>query len=687
MAVIQYAELFAGVGGFREGIRQADSACQQVGDGDSSPSSTSSAVGSESQLSSVKGDGEQQGRAASGVGSGGISAEASESEQSPKRRYNFNCVYANEFDRHAAAVYRFAWQADKELIEGDVREQDTAKVPEIDFLTAGFPCQDFSVAGLRAGLAGTRGSLFFEVSRILRAKKPRHFLLENVKGLLSSKVSLTFDAISPILVAEIVGGTQWEKSFTPKNNWIMFAENMRQYIVERLPDVWASMNQQSVISLTDASEFNYAMRETSVERGLLANLRYYAMQVLLMLRKQNSCHNANSMPSLLNVGGLDSSLDALCCLESFCQVDIGLLDALVGQLKDAGLLLSDCLDESYYHLRSFITSTAINKMIVQKTSLYVQELLIIGFIIKQVKCSSNFWKLVSSVSVRKKESTFYVGAFYIVLQELGDAGYRVEWEVLNSTCWVPQNRERVFFVGHLRTEPRRTVFPLREDDGVYPEASGQDNVANCIDSNYWKGWLDKGQRTMVIDARHPRMSNNPVRVYAEAYALQSNQYKEPPIVIQRRDGWGASVASNVSGTLPGQGGTGGVDRTPIVSVVGHSRSNQKNDAGKIDIEYHLKDAVGSLKQPSGNQQDYVAGGQRFRRLTPLECERLQGWPDNHTALGLYRASDLPKSKRNGDEYILQPVADTQRYRMTGNGVTSDCVREIVKKMIQVGCFE
>jgi len=70
----------------------------------------------------------------------------------------------------------------------------------------------------------------------------------------------------------------------------------------------------------------------------------------------------------------------------------------------------------------------------------------------------------------------------------------------------------------------------------------------------------------------------------------------------------------------------------------------------------------------------------------VECERLQGWPDNHTALGLYRTEDLPKSKRSEDEYTLMPVADSNRYRMTGNGVTADVVREVIKKMIKVGCF-
>lgn len=102
------------------------------------------------------------------------------------------------------------------------------------------------------------------------------------------------------------------------------------------------------------------------------------------------------------------------------------------------------------------------------------------------------------------------------------------------------------------------------------------------------------------------------------------------------------------------------------------------------------DTAPTLTRPrdeNGKSQLLPIGYRRFRRLTPTECERLQGWPDLHTAIGLYRSSDLPKSRRNGDEYTMGLVSDTQRYRMTGNGVTADVVREIVKKMIRVGCFE
>jgi len=124
---------------------------------------------------------------------------------------------------------------------------------------------------------------------------------------------------------------------------------------------------------------------------------------------------------------------------------------------------------------------------------------------------------------------------------------------------------------------------------------------------------------------------------------------------------------------------------------GASHNYQKvalpDSAMSLDQDGYLRLTGARPRDENGKPQLLPIGYRRFRRLTPVECERLQGWNDDHTVIGLYRATDLPKSRRNGDEYILDLVADTNRYKMTGNGVTADVVREIVKKMIIRGCFD
>lgn len=91
-------------------------------------------------------------------------------------------VWANEIDKDACKTYRHNF-GDKYLVEGDIKLVDPNDIPDIDILNGGFPCQAFSVAGYRKGFEDERGNLFFEIERILKVKKPRAILLENVKNL------------------------------------------------------------------------------------------------------------------------------------------------------------------------------------------------------------------------------------------------------------------------------------------------------------------------------------------------------------------------------------------------------------------------------------------------------------------------------------------------------------------------
>lgn len=95
------------------------------------------------------------------------------------------CVYANDYDRFACQVYRRHWP-DGTLHEGDIREVQPADLPDADILCGGFPCQDLSVAGKRAGIGGERSGMFWELMRLVRAKRPTVVFLENVPGLFSS---------------------------------------------------------------------------------------------------------------------------------------------------------------------------------------------------------------------------------------------------------------------------------------------------------------------------------------------------------------------------------------------------------------------------------------------------------------------------------------------------------------------
>lgn len=108
------------------------------------------------------------------------------------------CIGYSEIDKYA--IQTFQERFGKEIKNyGDATTINTSELPDFDLLVGGFPCQAFSIAGKRAGFEDTRGTLIFDVVRVLRDKRPRHFVLENVKGLLSHEGGKTFAAILEVL--------------------------------------------------------------------------------------------------------------------------------------------------------------------------------------------------------------------------------------------------------------------------------------------------------------------------------------------------------------------------------------------------------------------------------------------------------------------------------------------------------
>ncbi|EKY5815561.1 DNA (cytosine-5-)-methyltransferase [Escherichia coli] len=108
-----------------------------------------------------------------------------------------NVVFSSEWDKFAQKTYHANYG---ETPEGDITLIDEKKIPDHDILVGGFPCVAFSKAGLKKGFDDTRGTLFFDIARILDEKKPRAFLLENVKHLKGHDKGRTFDIIQRTLL-------------------------------------------------------------------------------------------------------------------------------------------------------------------------------------------------------------------------------------------------------------------------------------------------------------------------------------------------------------------------------------------------------------------------------------------------------------------------------------------------------
>lgn len=106
------------------------------------------------------------------------------------------CVGYSEIDKYAINTYEEHYEHRN---FGNATTINERELPDFDLLVGGFPCQAFSVAGKRHGFNDTRGTLFFDIARILAHKRPRHLVLENVKGLLSHDSGKTFQTILGVL--------------------------------------------------------------------------------------------------------------------------------------------------------------------------------------------------------------------------------------------------------------------------------------------------------------------------------------------------------------------------------------------------------------------------------------------------------------------------------------------------------
>ena len=111
------------------------------------------------------------------------------------RAGGFVCVGHCELDRNAERSYRALFDTKGEWYCEDIRNAEPEQLPEFDLLCGGFPCQSFSVAGHRGGFSDPRGTLFFELARLAEARKPAYLLFENVPGLLYHDRGRTFAAI------------------------------------------------------------------------------------------------------------------------------------------------------------------------------------------------------------------------------------------------------------------------------------------------------------------------------------------------------------------------------------------------------------------------------------------------------------------------------------------------------------
>jgi len=136
-----------------------------------------------------------------------ISQESEQKERKQGRKRSTDKQGLQLHDRNRSAPLCNRCKGHKNY--GDATKINPEELPDFDLLVGGFPCQAFSIAGKRKGFDDTRGTLFFDIARILSEKKPKHLVLENVKGLLTHEQGRTFQTIIGVL-ADLGYGVEWQ---------------------------------------------------------------------------------------------------------------------------------------------------------------------------------------------------------------------------------------------------------------------------------------------------------------------------------------------------------------------------------------------------------------------------------------------------------------------------------------------
>ena len=208
--------------------------------------------------------------------------------------------------------------------------------------------------------------------------------------------------------------------------------------------------------------------------------------------------------------------------------------------------------------------------------------------------------------------------FWAIIQAFANiGGYRLEFQLLNTKWLLPQNRERIYLIGHLAGRSQPGVFPITEDD--------------CA---------PRKEKTYQFQAK-----------LSGTLKANGNMNADDTYIIPK-----------TASTLTGGGHSGGLHSDMTVIQLNPSKESNGRQPYQQNRVFDERGISPALTRHNSN---YAIS--RMRRLTEIECERLQGFPDNWTQYGDYNGA-------------IKPIAKTQRYKLIGNAVTVDIVELIAKRL-------
>ena len=253
--------------------------------------------------------------------------------------------------------------------------------------------------------------------------------------------------------------------------------------------------------------------------------------------------------------------------------------------------------------------------------------------------------------------------FWAIMQAFANLGdYTIEWQLLNTSWLLPQNRERIYLVGHLAGRSIPGIFPIGEDDCLFTtktQSQSQAQISTTIKAN----------GNMNADDTYIQVGT--YRTHNDGKGFREVKKNIAPTITARarKDGSGMPViqinpSKESNGRQPYQQNRIFDEKGISPALTRHNsdfiikqRPRGKNKGADLSI-------CPTISSNAFQQNNLLDG---VRRLTEIECERLQGFPDNWTQYGNYDGT-------------IKPIAKTQRYKLIGNAVTVDIVEMIAKRL-------
>ena len=238
--------------------------------------------------------------------------------------------------------------------------------------------------------------------------------------------------------------------------------------------------------------------------------------------------------------------------------------------------------------------------------------------------------------------------FWAIIQAFANiGGYTIEWQLLNTSWVLPQNRERIYLVGHLTGRSVPGVFPIGQDDFHSSEKATSQSQAQISTALKANGNMNADD-TYIIPKTASTLTGggHSGGLHSDMTVIQLN----PSTESNGRQPYQQNRVYDERGISPA------LTRNNNDFII-KQRPRGKNKGADLKI-------CPTISSNAFQENNLLCG---VRRLTEIECERLQGFPDEWTKYGNY----------NGD---IKPIARTQRYKLIGNAVTVDIVELIAKRL-------